>query len=967
VSKARPAAACAGRGASIWGPRSESESGVPLGELRRLTQRLERQAEELAALRDVGRALSGSRDLDDVLRIILRAVTETLGFDMGAIALVDPQERLIRGVLGINQDEAVVKAIRCSLDSPDIRAHVIRSGKVEVVDGFDPRLDRETFEKYGHHNHATIFGPITVFGERIGVLSASRQRATHSPITPHEFTLFVLFLDHAGIALQNAKILESERKKTRRLWAVNEVGRRATASLELEPLLADTTQLVRDNFGYQRVAVMLVAPHDPTMLYRAAYSAASDEDWPDLRQPVGTGMIGWVAQTGETRLANDTTRDSHFVQAPGPHTGSELDVPLKVGQRIVGVLSIESEATGGFEPDDVPFLETLADQIAVAIQNSRLYQAAQRQTQQLGAINTVARRMSSLMTSQELLPFVVDLLRETFQCYSVSIFLRPSADDTATIVLAAAAGGKPGPMPPGTRLRLGQEGIVGWVAASGEALLANDVRREPRFLAYPGLPDTAAEVAVPIRSGERIAGVLDVQSERRDAFDDLDVATLQTLADQVGIALENSRLYEDSRRRSEQMTGLYEAGKAIAVSLDLEAILHAIILEVCGRLGFDRAGLALLDAPTGSLRSALASTSEGAVQPWPELCLAVPDDDAVMTAAAVSAWLARGRSAADHTGHSPLGPASQPAQGCDVATAPLQVRGRSIGVLLADNLVTGRPVEPEHVGILRTFANQASIAIDHARLYAEAAERATHLAQANRQLADLDRMKSQFVSMVSHELRTPLGLIKGYVGTLLRSDLHLDAESRSEFLTVIEEEADNLADLVGNLLDASRLEAGTLALDLQPTRLLPLIRKAVHDAGERAPDYRFQLDLPDDAPLINADGRRLEQVMRNLLDNAVKYSPAGSSITVSSAAVEGGVIVAVRDEGLGIAREHMDRIFDRFFRVDQTDNRRGGGSGLGLAIAKGIIEGHGGRIWVESAAGRGSTFKIFLPAAVPGD
>jgi K+-sensing histidine kinase KdpD len=596
-------------------------------------QRLERQAEELAALRDVGRALAGSLELDDVLQIILRAVTETLGFDMGAIALVDPNSGLIRGVLGINQDEAVTAAIRCSLDSADIRAHVIRSGKVEVVDGWDPRLDRETFEKYGHHNHATIFGPITVHGERIGVLSASRQRASHSPITPHEYGLFTVFLDHAGIALQNARILESERKKSRRLSAVNEV----------------------------------------------------------------------------------------------------------------------------------------------------------------------ARRMSSLMTSQELLPFVVELLRETFQCYSVSIFLRPAAPDSesvdteassdaTSIVLAAAAGGDPGPMPAGTRLRLGQDGIVGWVAAVGEALLANDVCREPRFLAYPGLPDTAAEVAMPIRWGERVVGVLDVQSRQRNDFDAFDVTTLQTLADQIGIALEN------------------------------------------------------------------------------------------------------------------------------------------------------------------------------ARLYTEAAERAATLAQANQRLAELDRMKSHFVSMVSHELRTPLGLIKGYVGTLQRSDLQLDSESRQEFLTVIEEEADNLADLVGNLLDASRLEAGTLALELHPTRLLPIVRKAVHDARERAPDYQFHLRAPAELPLIAADSRRLEQVLRNLLDNAVKYSPAGSSITVSSDAVDGGVAIAVRDEGRGIAPEHLDRIFDTFYRVDQTDNRRGGGSGLGLAIAKGIIDGHGGRIRVESVPNVGSTFRLWLPA-----
>lgn len=756
-------------------PKEREQGDVPL------------PSEELAALRAVGRALSGSLELDEVLHVILLAVTDTLAFDMGAIALVRPKERRIDGVLSINQAEETTAAIHVDLDGPDIRAHVVRTGRVEVVDGWDPRLDRETFDRYGHHNHATIFGPITVFGERIGVLSASRQRATHSPITPHEFALFSLFLDHAGIALQNARILHSERKKSRRLWAVNEVGRRATASLDLRRLLEDTTRLVRENFGYQRVAVMLVDSHHPGMLFRAAYSADSDDVWPELRLPVGAGMIGWAAQTGVTQLANNTADNAHFIQAPGPHTGSEMDVPLKTAERVLGVLSIESETPDAFAEDDLPFLETLADQIAIAINNSRLYQAAQRQTQQLRAINTVAQRISSLMTTGALLPFVVELLRETFQSYSVSVFLRPAEEESTAIVLAAASGGHPGPMPVGARMRIGQDGIVGWVAEAGTALLANDVRAEPRFLAYPGLPATASEIGVPIRIGQRIAGVLDVQSERIDAFDDLDVATLQTLADQVGVALENARLY----------------------------------------------------------------------------------------------------TAAD--------------------------------------------------------------------------ERASTLAAANRQLAELDRMKSHFVSMVSHELRTPLGLIKGYVGTLLRNDLNLDQDSRQEFLAVIEDEADNLADLVGNLLDASRLEAGTLALDLQPTALLPLIEKAVHDARERAPDYRVLLHVPSELPLVNADGRRIEQVLRNLLDNAAKYSPVGSAIEVCAQDTGDSVTIGVRDEGMGIAPEHVSRIFERFFRVDQTDSRRGGGSGLGLAIAKGIVDGHGGRIWVESVVGRGSVFQFSLP------
>lgn len=934
-----------------------TDSERQLEELQRLKSRLERRADELDALRKVGRALSSSLERDDVLHIILRAVTETLAFDMGTISLVDRRSGLIQGVLGINQAEELIDAIRRPLDGPDILSHVIRTGKVEVVDGWDPRLDRETFEKYGHHNYATIFGPITVSGERIGVLSASRQRSSHQPITPHDYALFTLFLDHAGLALQNAKILESERKKTRRLWAVNEVGRRASSLLNLDQLLAETTKLVREAFHYQHVSVLLLHPIRSHMLYRAAYSSEAPDPWPELWMEVGTGMTGWAALTTGTQLANDTSRDEHFVQAPGPHTGSELDVPLTVGDKVIGVLSIECETPDGFEEDDVPFVETLADQIAVAIHNSQVYQSTQRQAEQLRAINTVARQMSSLRTTQELLPFIVEVLRDTFHSYSVSIFLAEEGSDS--VRLAAASGGRPGPMPVGTQLRIGEQGIVGAVAAAGDALVVNDVTSDRRYFPYPGLPETAAEVAVPIRCGSRVAGVLDVQSAHKDAFDDRDVSTLQTLADQMGIALENARLYEGLRRRSEQVLGLNEAGRAITTSLELDAILRAIILEVGGRLGFDRCGIALVDEAAQVIRGDLASDVEGRIGDWREFECPLRLDDDSLAEVALDGWVGmfRARAQARRLRR-------YLDQGVDPRASvalPLRVRGRPIGVLVVDNLVTERTIDDEGVEILRTFANQAAIAIDHARLYREAAERAERLAEANRQLSDLDRMKSHFISMVSHELRTPLGLIKGYVGTLLRDDLDLDLDSRREFLTVVEEEADNLADLVGNLLDASRLEAGTLAMELHPTRLTPLVKKAVHDATEHAPEYEFRFDAPQDIPLVNADGRRIQQVVRNLLDNAAKYSPPGSEIVVDIQVAGPWITVSVKDHGMGIAPDNLERVFDRFFRVDQTDSRRGGGSGLGLAIARGIVTNHGGKIWVESEIGGGSTFRFSLP------
>jgi signal transduction histidine kinase len=251
------------------------------------------------------------------------------------------------------------------------------------------------------------------------------------------------------------------------------------------------------------------------------------------------------------------------------------------------------------------------------------------------------------------------------------------------------------------------------------------------------------------------------------------------------------------------------------------------------------------------------------------------------------------------------------------------------------------------------------------RLLEEEREAATarehELATANARLSELDRLKSEFVSMVSHELRTPLGLIKGYTGTLLAPDTGLDANTREEFLQVIDEETDRLTELVTNLLDMSRIEAGSLHVDLQPTRLEGLVRASADRLQTREPGRTLHLDLPERLPLVLADTRRIIQVLDNLLTNAVRYSPEDSPIALAARTEDGVVEVTVRDQGLGIPADKREQVFEKFFRVDPSDTRRFAGTGLGLAICRGIVQTHGGTIGVESEEGQGSTFTVRLP------
>ncbi len=224
-----------------------------------------------------------------------------------------------------------------------------------------------------------------------------------------------------------------------------------------------------------------------------------------------------------------------------------------------------------------------------------------------------------------------------------------------------------------------------------------------------------------------------------------------------------------------------------------------------------------------------------------------------------------------------------------------------------------------------------------------------------------EELKSTFVSVVSHELKTPVALIKGYAETLRREDADWDRATIRESLGVIAEEADHLTHLIDNLLEASRIQAG--GLKLEPTDVhLPRLAEKVVDAFRTQTDlHTFELDFPPNFPPVWGDPERLREVLTNLVSNAVKYSPNGGPVWVGGRVDNTGVTVYVADQGIGIPPEEQERIFDRFHRVESGLHRRTEGAGLGLYLVKAIIEAHGGRVWVESAPGRGSVFIFTLP------
>ncbi len=299
--------------------------------------------------------------------------------------------------------------------------------------------------------------------------------------------------------------------------------------------------------------------------------------------------------------------------------------------------------------------------------------------------------------------------------------------------------------------------------------------------------------------------------------------------------------------------------------------------------------------------------------------------------------------------------------------APVRVRDEALGTLVvfragaegAREPAGGRGVAPfgeADERLLRTFADQVAVAIEQARLR-------TAVAQAEA-LRELHRLQTDFIATASHELRAPITGIKGYAAVLLRDDLPLDEATRRECLAGIERLTDRLAVQVRAFFDAMRAGEGRLGLRREPADLGALAAPVVHSFATRVTSHEFRLAVALGLPPALADPARVEDVLGNLLDNAVKYAPAGGPIAVEVGRADAAtLLVTVRDEGIGIPPEEQERIFDRFYRLDQSATRHAGGAGLGLYLCRAYVTGMGGRLWVESRPGAGSAFRFTLPVA----
>jgi GAF domain-containing protein/anti-sigma regulatory factor (Ser/Thr protein kinase) len=721
-----------------------------------------------------------------------------------------------------------------------------------------------------------------------------------------------------------------------KIFSLYEVACRVGASLDLQTTLKAVVDAAAD-FIPCALAEVSLWDEPSQMLVLQALHADAHRSYPIGRAfPPGEGYTGWIVRNHKSLLVPDVDAFQdirpHILPGEKPFK-AYAGVPLMLDESFVGTLVLVADQSGAFTPSDMQLLQTLAHPAATAIRNAQRYEQTRRQARKLSAVNTVASVISQTLPISEIIKRAVDKVVEVMETDGGGIRLLD--DETGELVLSASKGLSPAFIQKVNRIKVG-EGIVGQVAKTGIPMVVEDIEHDPRTMSKPiAVEGFHTFAAVPISAKKKVIGTLGTATRSAREYTPEDLELMMAIGHQIGVAVENARLYNDLSKRAKELEALYAVAEVVNQPGELNQILAEGLSQTLAVTELDMGAIALIDPEDGSLSfSAYKGLSEGFINWMKDMVRAKIIDP--------EAWpTEKYFHVEDLLLVHPVLPQEVLDEGLRLyAEIPFFADGSLVGVLIVATRGE-HEFTVEEIVLLQAVGHQLGTAIADARLRQEALE-------AERLVAI-----GQVAASVAHDLRSPLGGILRSAELMTRPELSPDTRQKLSH---------SIASLARRLINTSQqileyVQQEQLSLARTPHKLSAYLNQVLDDLEVDFSDRGIEvLKKFQYSGEIWIDGNRMAQVIYNIAANARDVMPDGGKFTVSTHLLRNQVEICFSDTGPGVPQELGQKIFEPFFTYGKRQ-----GTGLGLAIARRIVEEHGGTINYEKFNKAGATFIVLLP------